>query len=299
MAANIRTGVVMVALAAVVAGCGQGSQAAESSSAPAEAAVMPTPTQTDVNHNGVPDSDPSDDDWPGTMNVVYEEATTPDAVRGRKFMEDTKLLPQLADDITATLKLPYDIPLKGSQCDEPNDFWSSDDKAMTLCYEDVANSLDLYAGLGDEDPETSAWNEALFSFYHETGHMVIDLYELPTTGREEDVADQASAYLLLQPDDDGKVEPNNVQAILDSARWFGAMSSGAGGPIDDDLLSDEHTPDRARMFNMICWAYGADPDDTGDVVATGQLPEHRAERCPGEYAKLSRAWSTLLTPYVK
>jgi hypothetical protein len=292
----------MVALAAVVAGCGQGGQGAVSSSAPAstaEAAVMPTPTQTDVNDNGIPDSDPSDDDWPGTMNVVYEDATTPEAIRGRKFMEDTKLLPQLADDITSSLKLPYDIPLKGSQCDEPNDFWNPDDKEMVLCYEDVANSLDVYAGLGDEDPEVSTGNEAQAAFYHETGHMVIDLYELPTTGREEDVADQASAYLLLQPDDDGRVEPDNVQAILDSARWFGAMSSGEGGSIDDDHLADEHTPDRARMFNMICWAYGADPTDTGDVVASGQLPERRAERCPGEYAKLSHAWSTLLTPYVK
>lgn len=113
MAANIRTGVVLVALAAVVAGCGQGSQPAKSSSAPAstaEAAVMPTPTETDVNGNGVADSDPSDDDWPGTMTVVYEDATTPEAIRGRKFMEDSKLLPQLAADITSSLKLPYDIP---------------------------------------------------------------------------------------------------------------------------------------------------------------------------------------------
>ena len=169
----------MMAIAAVVAGCGQGSQAPSPSSpaSTAEAAVMPTPTQTDVNGNGVPDSDPSDDDWPGKMTVVYEDATTPDAIRGRKFMEDSKLLPQLADDITTSLKLPYDIPLKGSQCDEPNDFWSPGDQEMTLCYEDVANSLDLYAQLGDEDPEASAWNEALASFYHETGHMVIDLYD--------------------------------------------------------------------------------------------------------------------------
>jgi len=291
----------MVALAAVVAGCGQGSQAPESSApaSTAEAVVMPTPTQTDVNDNGIPDSDPSDDDWPGTMKVVYEDATTPDAIRGRKFMEDTKLLPQLADDITSSLKLPYDIPLKGSQCDEPNDFWSPSDQAMTLCYEDVANSLDLYARLGDEDPEASAWNEAMASFYHETGHMVIDLYDLPATGREEDVADQASVYLLLRPDDDGNFDPDNVQAIMDSARWFGAMSSGEGEPIDDDHLADVHSPDRARMFNMVCWAYGADPDDTGDVVAAGLLPEDRAERCPGEYDKLDRAWSTLLTPYVK
>jgi putative metallopeptidase DUF4344 len=99
----------------------------------------------------------------------------------------------------------------------------------------------------------------LASFYHETGHMVIDLYELPATGREEDAADQASAYLLLQRDEDGRFAPESVQAIMDSGRWFGAMSSGAGGEVDDEELADVHSPDRARMFNMVCWAYGADP----------------------------------------
>ncbi|GAB7067351.1 DUF4344 domain-containing metallopeptidase [Mycolicibacterium hodleri] len=300
MEIGFRTGMVVAALVAVVSGCGEQHPAATSPASGKTAGVAaPTPTQTDVNRNGVPDADPSDEDWPGKMTVVYEDATTPDAVRGRRFMEDTKLLPQLAEDITGSLKLPYDIPLKGSQCDEPNDFWSPADKEMTLCYEDVANSLDLFTKLGDEDPEASAFHEALASFYHETGHMVIDLYELPATGREEDAADQASAYLLLQRDDDGRFDPESVQAIMDSGRWFGAMSSGAGGEIDDDQLADVHSPDRARMFNMVCWAYGADPDDTGDVVAAGLLPAARADLCEDEYRKLDRAWSTLLTPYVK
>jgi hypothetical protein len=291
------------ALAVLAVGCGHSNTPA-SQSKPSEPnsgteIIEPTSADTDANGNGKPDTDPSDGDWPGKMTVVYEEAKTPDAIRGRKFMQDTNLLPQLADDITRTLKLPYDIPLKGSQCDEPNDYWSPADKAMTLCYEDVANSLDIYTQLGDKDPGQGAFNEAMAAFYHETGHMVIDLYQLPATGREEDAADQASVYLLLRPDENGKFDKDSVMAIMDSARWFGAMSNPGSDQISEAELADVHSPSRARMFNMVCWAYGADPEDTGDVVAAGLLPEDRAGRCADEYQKLDRSWSTLLEPYLK
>mgnify|MGYP002652224797 CR=1 FL=1 len=35
--------------------------------------------------------------------------------------------------------------------------------------------------------------------------MAITIYDLPITGREEDVADQLAAYVLLQPDESGVV----------------------------------------------------------------------------------------------
>ena len=35
-------------------------------------------------------------------------------------------------------------------------------------------------------------------FLHEVGHAVFDYLDVPNTGREEDVADQFAAYLLLQ-----------------------------------------------------------------------------------------------------
>ncbi|MDX1893200.1 DUF4344 domain-containing metallopeptidase [Mycolicibacterium sp. 050158] len=308
MASDFRVGLVgvvaaLTALGVVTAGCGHRETPAGPAPSTMEVSTAeiaaPTPTQTDVNGNGKPDGDPSDEDWPGKMTVVYEDATTPDAIRGRKLMQDANLLPQLADDINATLKLPYDIPLKGSQCDEPNDFWSPSDQAMTMCYEDVANSLDIYRRLGDEDPEQGAFNEAMAAFYHETGHMVIDVYQLPALGREEDVADQASVYLLMRPDDEGNYDKGSVQAVLDSARWFEAMNDDDGGWTDPEMMADPHSPDKARMYDMVCWVYGADPDDTGDVVAAKLLPEQRAEQCGFEYQKLDRAWSTLLHPYLK
>lgn len=300
MAAVLRVGVVGVvaSLAVLGVGCGHRDTSATSSSTATSAAsevAFPTATQTDVNGNGKPDSDPSDTEWPGKMTVVYEDAKSPDAIRGRKFMEDNNLLPQLADDINSTLKLPYDIPLRGKQCDEPNDFWSPDDKSMILCYEDVTNSLTIYQTAGDKDPTSGAFHEALASFYHETGHMVIDIYDLPATGREEDVADQASVYLLLRPED-GKVDSDSVVAILDSARWFDAMNTLNDGQVN---FADTHSPSEARMFNMVCWAYGAQPEVMGDVVAEGLLPEERAASCGDEYQKLDHAWSTLLKPYLK
>ncbi len=290
---------VVASLAVLAVGCGHKDTSAKPSSptaaSPASEVVFPTATRTDVNGNGKPDSDAADKDWPGKMTVVYEDAKTPDAIRGRKFMEDTNLLPQLVDDINDTLKLPYDVPLRGSQCDEPNDFWNRDDKSMIMCYEDIANSLDLYKMAGDKDPADGTFHEALASFYHETGHMVIDLYDLPATGREEDVADQASVYLLLRPEN-GKIDPDSISAILDSARWFDAMDALSGGQVN---FADPHSPSEARMYNMLCWAYGAQPDAMSAAVAEGLLPEERAASCGDEYQKLDHAWSTLLEPYLK
>ena len=66
------------------------------------------------------------------------------------------------------------IPLVGKQCDEANAYWSPDNKSVTICYEDAANALDIYAKAGDADPTASAINSEIATFYHETGHMVID-----------------------------------------------------------------------------------------------------------------------------
>lgn len=287
----------LLAITAVTAGCSHDTkpEAAGSEATVSASIAVAEPTNTDVNGNGRPDSDPSDTDWPGRMTVVYEDASTPEAVAGRQFMETNNLLPQLADDINNTLKLPHDITLKGSQCGQPNDFWSPGDNAITMCYEDASNSVDVFTKLGDADPQKSAFHTELEAFYHETGHMVVDIYDLPTTGRDEDVADQASAYLLFRPNAEGVIDADSIEAIRDTARWYEASS----GEVDDGALADVHSPDKARMYNFECWAYGADPGQSADLVSDGLLPKDRADGCEGEYAQLEKAWSTLLDPYLK
>lgn len=297
VAERVRTRAVLsatVLLAAFAVGCGAaGNQPAPSSSASestsAEAASSPPAT----------DQTADTQDWPGVMVATYQDAISSEAKTGRDLIENDHLLEDLADGINQSLKLPYDIPLIGKECGEANAFWSSDEKSVTICYEDAADALDIYTDAGDADPATSAINSEIATFYHETGHMVIDLYDLPVTGREEDVADQLAAYILLTPGADGSIDPASVQAVKDFARVFKGYDEQKGGEIDQGALADVHSLDLTRMYNLECWVYGADPVGNADMVGDGLLPEDRADGCEDEYAKLSRSWDTLLGPYLK
>lgn len=295
----VKLGAVLTAAVVVLAGCGGGGQPSSTpvksknaGQGTAEAAVTTTAVEA---------ADPSpsaEADGSGRMIVTYDDATTPEAIRGRALMEKTKVMDGLAQDVNESLKLPYDVPLVGQQCGEANDFWDPSEKKMILCYEDVDNSLQIFGDAHDADPNDAARRVVIASFYHELGHMVIDLYDLPATGREEDVADQLSAFVLLQPDDQGNANPDYVEAAKDQARAY-QIAAKEDDAASDDLLADPHTLNQARMYNFECWIYGSNPDANADIVADGMLPEARADGCEDEYNKLSRAWSTLLEPHMK
>jgi hypothetical protein len=278
----------LVAAGLLAAGCG--GAAHEKADTSGTSAAMESPVA-----NKGPDGA---DAGTGTMTVTYEDATSPEAVNGKKLMQDNQVLEELAADINQTLKLPYDVPLHGSQCDTPNAFWSPSQKSITICYEDADLSQQIFVKAGDPDPDASAIGSEDATFYHEAGHMAVTIYDLPVTGREEDAADQLAAYILLTPGDNGKVDAESVQSVKDFARTFEAYAA-ARGELGAAAMADEHSLDMQRVYNLQCWIYGSNPDANADVVSSGGLPEDRAVRCPDEWKKLDHAWSTLLDDYWK
>ena len=277
----------VVGMLAVGCGAGGGTQSTSTTSAANSATT--SAANSPERAAGVNATDP------GQMTVVYEEATTRAATRGRKLMKKAHLLESLAEEVNEWLVLPYDIPVVGSQCGEANDFWNPDENTLILCYEDVDNSLKLFSD--DPDPAAAARRIAVGSFYHELGHMAIDIYDLPVTGREEDVADQLAAYWMLEPVD-GKVNADYVEAAKDTAEWYN-LASAAPEDLDESSFSDEHTLDQARAYNFQCWIYGSDIQANADIVDSGRLPEERADQCEDEYSQLARAWAALLEPHYK
>lgn len=142
-------------------------------------------------------------------------------------------------------------------------------------------------------------NGALF---HELGHGLISLYNLPTTGKEEDAVDQLSVFLLSSSDE------KHRNYIVDSINAYGALATleEANEDATDRLgqYADEHSLSSQRFYNWACWLYGSDTKAYASVVESddnpdGVLPPERAERCKGEFDQLSHSWSTLLKPYLK
>jgi len=229
----------------------------------------------------------------GEMTAVYEPAESPEAVQGRQLLEEAGLLEELADEATAMLRLPQDVPLVGRECGEANAFWDIDDRELVLCYEDAALGMTVFAD--DPDPRASTLGAVRATFYHELGHAVIDLYDLPFTGREEDVADQLAAVLLLETYDDRDIDPEDLAAAQAYARMFAADEDG----VEDFPFWDVHEYDLARMYNLQCWIYGADPQGNAFVVEQELLPAERADSCPDEFDRMARAWDELLGPYLR
>ncbi len=124
-------------------------------------------------------------------------------------------------------------------------------------------------------------------FYHELGHAIIHIEDVPVFGQEEDAADVFSIFLI-----DALYEPDVAESIAyDAALGFWAEAETRG---DDIAWWDVHGPDEQRFFNTVCLFFGADPDRRDDFATDLDLPEERADYCPEEYDQANAAWGPVL-----
>jgi len=238
------------------------------------------------------------DPYPGRMIATHGDATTPDAIRGRELLKNSHVLEELAGDVNASLKLPDNVALVGEQCGQVNATWNSTDRRIKICYELVDLSLRIFGADDQPNSVEEATNSTIGVFFHELAHALISIYDLPFTGREEDVADQLAAFVILEPDGVLKNFPNPARVAEDYALMFKLWAEQRGSVGLSDFAAT-HSVNETRMYNLKCWIYGSDPAAHADMIADGILPEDRAAGCEEEYTQLSRAWSKLLAPYLK
>jgi len=193
------------------------------------------------------------------------------------------------------IRLPRPLPLKVKECDGVSNAWYDNDE-VTICYEYLANILKnapektLQNGTTREDAILGPFLDVVL---HEIGHAVFDYLKVPVYGREEDAADNFSAYLMLQF---GKDYARRL--ILGSAHQYKADVQKKQVSLPLEEYSDEHSIPAQRFYNLLCIAYGADPKLFSDLVAQKYLPKDRAEGCDAEYEQAAFAYNKLIGPYI-
>lgn len=227
----------------------------------------------------------------GDFYAVYSPINNPELKFLEKGFQKIKALEIIADSVNLRFKLPYDVPLIFSECGTQNAYYDSNKKELVFCYELFAYYLLLFYNLGYDVPEASLKAAQVFAFvvYHELGHALIDVYDLPTTGMEEDSVDQLATLILAK-------KKTGLQALESTSIWFAA--EGVRESISDQLpFWDDHSLNQQRFFNVLCWMYGSSPEEYSSLVDDDLLPIERAVKCPSEYEKISKSWKTLLSPY--
>ena len=210
-----------------------------------------------------------------------------------KELDQSGLLADIAKELNSLVALKVTLGLRFAECGEPNAYYDSETRQVSVCYELIESYYETMAGAYDTEDELddAVAGAFLFVFFHEIGHALVDVLDVPITGREEDAVDQLSAWVLLDGEEVDK-------AGLDAAISFYAGDE-AEQAVDQGSFADEHSLDQQRFYNMICWVYGSDPDGYAVLVDEGHLPAERAERCEGEYAQLDRSWTRLLKAHIK
>lgn len=126
----------------------------------------------------------------------------------------------------------------------------------------------------------------LATLYHEIGHAVIDVLDLPVLGREEDAADSLASVMIHS-----MWEEEQARSVtLATALSFIAIAEGE----DEPVFWGVHGTNNQRFYNTVCLFYGADPDNREDFATELGLPEERAATCPEEFVLADESWTGLL-----
>lgn len=154
---------------------------------------------------------------------------------------------------------------------------------FVACY-----SLASVANATDKDDFVKA--NILGIFYHELGHALIDIEQIPIFGQEEDAADTFSIFLI-----DALFDEVDAESLAyDTAIGFWAESEYRSEEWDEPYWWDVHGPDEQRYYNTVCLFYGADPDQRQEYADALELPEERAENCAHEYDQANASWGSVL-----
>lgn len=230
----------------------------------------------------------------GDFRIMYDPVENPDYSEVQRVLKESKLFEVVAEGLNRELSLPVDLPIHFAECGETNAAYDPERKRIEVCYELIGYIAHLFSAYlkSEDEVDNATVGATFFVLYHEIGHALIDVLGLPTTGKEEDAADQLATLALINSGEEGE------EAALNAAHWF--LIQGAQRTNIEELpFWDEHSLDGQRFYSIACWIYGQDSRKHSYLIEEGILPEVRAERCGSEYQKLSESWSVLLAPYFK
>ena len=229
----------------------------------------------------------------GDFIVEYQPTENLNFKDIKNSIEDKNNFNLVLRDINDFISLPKNISIIFTECSEENAFYLPENNSILICYElmHTFKKRLIYHAYDDKELlDRFVIGATYFTLYHEIGHALIHVLELPITGKEEDVADQLATFLLT-------LEESKELSPLIAASFF----------ADENLRKksealpywDTHSIDASRYYNILCWVYGKNTTKYEPLVKEDFLPMERSLNCEYEYAKIWNSWGRLLWPYLK
>ncbi len=227
------------------------------------------------------------------VSISYVPPKNPAHQEVYELLKERQSLEKL-QEFLSPFRLQWTLNISLSDCDGEADAMYSDDK-ITICYEYIEELHKLMpakttpAGIEPIDTVVGPFVDTVL---HEFAHALFDSLDVPILGREEDAADQVSAYIYLQLGED-----EARRLIMGTVYAYMLEVQGTDPPTMEEF-ADEQSTSEQRAFNLLCMAYGANPKLFKDVAVQGGLPQYRIDICEEEYELIALAYEALIGPHV-
>jgi hypothetical protein len=229
------------------------------------------------------------------VSIEYVHPKNPAHLQIYQLLKERLVLERL-QVLLSPFRLPRTLKVSLAGCDGEADAFY-EDAAITICYEylaDLRSKMPAKTTPEGIEPIDTIVGPLIDTSLHEAGHALFDMLQLPVFGREEDAADQVAAYIYLQF---GKtIAPRFIMGTAYAYLSEAKENAAAARPLT--AFAGEHGTPAQRMYNVLCIAYGSDPELFGYVVTKKYLPEKRAEQCEAEYDQVANAFEDLVHPHL-
>ena len=232
------------------------------------------------------------------------------------WLKNSELLEIETAFLNENFRLPYDVEIVAQECNEINAFYDPNTKQIMMCYELIDDVFETWYLFNEDNPDLTAasyfaYDVIDYMFFHEVAHAIIDIYNLPITGLEENVADQFAVLIISYTQDEQTGDYSLGQDMLynigthylyEDEYWnviHPQQLVDSGEDIDNIEIAywGHHGLNIQRFYNISCYSYGADPEYNQDLIDEGWLPEDRSVNCEWEYYKIQDSWSYLLRDF--
>lgn len=235
------------------------------------------------------------------ITIEYVPPKNPEHQKIYDMIKDRRVLETL-QQMFSMFRLPVEVDVKTVGCDGVSNAWyerKGKRPTISLCYEYLQ---ELRQGMPEEKMPAAMMSDAicgqlLFAVAHEFGHALIDIFDVPVFGRQEDAADQLATYFILQfgGEQSHQMIRGAAHAYHDYVKDY-AQNPKVTLPLT--AFSSDHGSPEERFFNLMCLAFGYDSKLFSEVAEMNLLPKSRAKGCDFEYQDLKFAVKELIHPHV-
>ena len=168
--------------------------------------------------------------------------------------------------------------------------------ALCVALASPASAAAPTAPLTDEQKAEAmdfAMHDAVFTLYHESGHLLVHELGLPVLGKEEDAADALAVVQIFKNTSDDDELFNTMNDVADG--WYYSSLDMTDEDID---TYDDHSLDIQRANAMVCMMVGANPDEFAETANTFGMDQDTQDGCAETYQQAVNSWDTELAPHL-